>query len=334
MTDQFTKFLLWEATSRDTIDFKKIYVDMADDLVAGLLLSQIVYWYLPNKQGESKLRVHKDGYDWIAKGREDWYEEIRISPKQFDRAAKILEDKGMIAKTNYRFNAMRTVHIRLKQDEFMAAWAAQIEQQDAPVFTKGEDRSLPKVNSGLDESVRPLTETTAETTAEIDGASPEAASEQSNSRKDPDFLPPADEQMQLLFGGLTDPKGGSRYDQAEKDLQRSGWDIKSKPIKDAAIHFLAATGWEVPSADGIRRDWLKTFREHVKEFGTGQLHSLYSEVIKKATYDLFRPGSFTNGMSAIKNARSSDRKHVADDWMNDPQYRTFAELETEDYKPW
>jgi hypothetical protein len=334
MTDQFTKFLLWEATSRDTIDFKKIYVDMADDLVAGLLLSQIVYWYLPNKQGESKLRVHKDGFDWIAKGREDWYEEIRISAKQFDRAAKILEQKDLIAKSHYRFNGLRTVHIRLKQDKFMAAWLAQIEAQDAPVFTKGEDRSLPKGKTEVDESVRPLTESTAKTTTEIDGASPEAEIEQPNSRKEPDFLPPADEQMTLLFGGLTNPDGGERYERAEHDLQRSGWDIRKKVIKDAAIHFLAATGWAVPNATSIRRDWIKTLGEHVTEFKTADLYSLSGEVVRTAKFDLSRPGSFTNAMSAIKNARSSDRKHVADDWMNDPQYQTFAELETEDYKPW
>jgi hypothetical protein len=52
-------FLAWEAASRDTIDFKKIYVDMADDLVAGLLLSQVVYWFLPDRNGNLKLRVRR-----------------------------------------------------------------------------------------------------------------------------------------------------------------------------------------------------------------------------------------------------------------------------------
>jgi len=68
-SNEWSNFLLWETASRDTVDFKTIYVDMADDLVAGLLLSQIVYWYLPSKEGRSKLRVFKDGYYWIAKTR-------------------------------------------------------------------------------------------------------------------------------------------------------------------------------------------------------------------------------------------------------------------------
>src|SRR5699024_12159927 len=91
-------FLYWEQASEDTIDFKRIYVDVAGDILAGLLLSQIIYWHLPNKSGEQKLRVEKDGHLWIAKGRSEWFEEIRLTARQFDRASKILEDKGLIEK--------------------------------------------------------------------------------------------------------------------------------------------------------------------------------------------------------------------------------------------
>ena len=79
--NEWSDFLLWETASRDTIDFKTIYVDMAGDLIAGLMLSQIIYWYLPAKDGSSKLRICRDNYYWIAKGREDWWDEIRISKK-------------------------------------------------------------------------------------------------------------------------------------------------------------------------------------------------------------------------------------------------------------
>ena len=142
----FEKFLLWEAKSRDTVDFKKIYVDIAGDLVAGLLLSQLIYWYLPNDKGETKLRVEKDGYLWIAKGREDWWEEIRITPKQFDRASSILIKKGVIEKAYFRFDGLRTIHIRLDYDRFMELWEAQLElpaidQRGNPVLPFGETRN-------------------------------------------------------------------------------------------------------------------------------------------------------------------------------------------------
>jgi hypothetical protein len=60
---------VWEMASRDTIEIKRCYVDIAGDLVSGVLLSQIVYWHLPNKEDKSKRQVqHKSCY-WIAKVR-------------------------------------------------------------------------------------------------------------------------------------------------------------------------------------------------------------------------------------------------------------------------
>ncbi len=169
--NSFEKFLFWEAKSRDTIDFKKIYVDIADDLIAGLLLSQIIYWYLPDEKGNTKLRVEKSGYLWIAKERGDWYEEVRISPKQFDRASGILIEKGIIIKDHFRFNGMRTVHLRLDYDRFMELWESQMDapaipQRSTPQFPKGEDRNSPKVKTGVDQRGRPLTESTTESTTE------------------------------------------------------------------------------------------------------------------------------------------------------------------------
>lgn len=179
------EFLRWEQASQDTIDFKKIYVDVAEDLVAGLLLSQIVYWNLPNKEGKTKLRVKIDGELWLAKGREDWFEEIRISPKQFDRASKILLEKGIIEKKIKKFDGLATIHIKLNFDvllklidsvlnhtpkndgmEEMAVSedSVGIDQRVKGEFTKGEKGNLPKVKRGIDQRVKPITENTTKTT--------------------------------------------------------------------------------------------------------------------------------------------------------------------------
>src|SRR5262245_57447695 len=71
----FEQFLLWERASRDTLEVKRLYVDMAGDLVAGVMLSQIIYWHLPNRDGYAKLQVQREGKRWLAKGRADWWEE-------------------------------------------------------------------------------------------------------------------------------------------------------------------------------------------------------------------------------------------------------------------
>jgi len=178
-------FLKWEGASRDTVDFKMIYVDMAGDLVAGLLLSQIIYWYLPSKKGQSKLRVFKDGFYWIAKARHEWWDEIRLKPRQIDRAVAILEKKGIIATHLYRFNNAPTSHLRIDKDGFLNAWDVALArfnetgkseppsdpfspnlQLDLTDSSNADDET---VKSDLPESVESLTETTidfSEITAE------------------------------------------------------------------------------------------------------------------------------------------------------------------------
>jgi hypothetical protein len=114
MTSQ--EFLIWEQFTRDTIDFKKIYVDISGDIVTGLLLSQIIYWNLPNSEGKTKLRVLIDNELWLAKGREDWWDECRISSKQFDRSISILESKKIVETKLKKFNGSPTKHIKLNLD--------------------------------------------------------------------------------------------------------------------------------------------------------------------------------------------------------------------------
>ena len=106
-------FLLWEMRSRDCIKVKRCYIDIAADLEAGVLLSQIIYWHLPDKEGEQKLSVQRDGHWWLAKAREDWWNECRLTPKQFDRAIRHLEAKHLIVAQVYKWQRVNTKHIRV-----------------------------------------------------------------------------------------------------------------------------------------------------------------------------------------------------------------------------
>lgn len=87
-------------------------IDMTGDLIAGMLLDRIMYWFSAGEDGKRRVRVVRDGYYWLVKQRTDWYDEIRISPKQYDRAAKILAEKGLIHTAKYRFNGVIQIHIR------------------------------------------------------------------------------------------------------------------------------------------------------------------------------------------------------------------------------
>ena len=166
MTLSFNDFLRWEEADQDSINVKRMYIDIAGDLIAGILLSQIVYWHLPSKRdGQTKLRVKKEGELWLAKGRDEWWDECRITPRQFDRALGILLEKGIVEKKRFRFGGSPTIHIRLIPEVLMQYIESQLGGVNS-ILTKGENPTLQNVKMEVDESVKTLTENTTEITTE------------------------------------------------------------------------------------------------------------------------------------------------------------------------
>ncbi len=168
-------FINWEDASRDTIDFKKVYVDLAGDLVAGLLLSQIIYWHLPKSRdrSQSRLQVERDGHLWLAKAHAEWWDECRLSVKQVKRAMKILAQEELVVVAYYQFAGMRTTHIRIDWDNFLPKLEELLErptgrdQRGRPESTKGTDRKDPNGPTGEAQRARLYTENTTENTTEI-----------------------------------------------------------------------------------------------------------------------------------------------------------------------
>ncbi|MDC2867527.1 hypothetical protein [Bacillus sp. BP-3] len=145
-----------ETFARSGYMVRLAYVDITEDLIAGILLGQIVYWYMPNEQGKSKLRVKKNNEFWLAKGREDWKDEIRITPKQYDRAIKILINKGFVEVQKFKFNGAPTNHIKLNISE--------VTERVKSILTFGENPISPLGKMELTETVNSLTEITTEIT--------------------------------------------------------------------------------------------------------------------------------------------------------------------------
>lgn len=122
------------------------YVDIAGDLIAGALLGQILYWFGAGKDGKSRAKIVKDGFLWIAKTRADWWDEIRISPKQYDRAAKILKEKGFIEIKTFKFYGNPTTHIRIIPEAINAAIDAWKHEQVKTILPEGEEPAAPGFN--------------------------------------------------------------------------------------------------------------------------------------------------------------------------------------------
>ncbi len=169
---EFERFLLWERSSRDTIEVKRVYIDMAGDLVAGIVLSQIIYWHLPSRDGRTRLRVKRDGHLWLAKGRADWWDECRVSPKQADRALALLAERGLVEVRLFRFAGAPTKHVRIVPDAFLRGWAAHLgagpgdfDQSAKSISPIREGPSSPAGNADFARRGRTYnTETTTETT--------------------------------------------------------------------------------------------------------------------------------------------------------------------------
>jgi hypothetical protein len=120
-------FLQWEAASRDTIDVKRIYIDITGDLAAGVLLSQIIYWYLPIHSGgpirlsQAECGVELEGQWWLVKKRTEWWHECRLTDRQFDHYSAILIKKGFISTRVARFRGNPMLHIHLELERIIDA---------------------------------------------------------------------------------------------------------------------------------------------------------------------------------------------------------------------
>ena len=185
MTEQELTVKVEYAFSHEFNHTLHAYIDITKDLIAGTLLSQILYWFSPDRNGQRKVKIIKDGNYWLAKKRDEWYEEIRISPKQYDRAVAVLVAEGFVETKKYKFDGSPTTHIRPLYNNINTALAEWKEEKAKDVlsgdipngendidetgnwnFPKGQIPTIPNGENDIDETGNSLTETTAETKPE------------------------------------------------------------------------------------------------------------------------------------------------------------------------
>ena len=150
--DSFQEFMSMESRIVNGFKVRTMYVDIVDDLVAGILLSQIIYWYSPQKSSDNKhankLRVKRNGHMWIAKQRDEWYNEIRISTYQYDGAKERLIEQDLIEVKNLMFDGKKTQHIRLKEKNFLNAVKEYINKKDPKNADMTGSSKKPKTGLG------------------------------------------------------------------------------------------------------------------------------------------------------------------------------------------
>jgi hypothetical protein len=169
--DEMTALELERFANRGTF-VKQAYVDAAGEIVAGYLLSQIMYWHA---DGGSKLAVERDGEKWLAKRREDWQAEIRMSPRQYDRAIGVLKRKKLVEVKLFHFNGLTTPHIRPLGDNILAAAKKAVREMEEPVSPNMQNVDAPSVSPNMqngNEEEKPV----LHKTSNVDGARDEPVS--------------------------------------------------------------------------------------------------------------------------------------------------------------
>jgi hypothetical protein len=122
-TLSFEDYLRVEATGQRTVALKLVHIDMAGDLIAGVLLSQLVYWHSPNREtGEPRLSFERDGHRWLRKSYDEWHDECRLTVAQARRAVEKLLERGLVETHVWRHDGTPTLHLRIVGEAFMAAF--------------------------------------------------------------------------------------------------------------------------------------------------------------------------------------------------------------------
>lgn len=159
---EFLSFQAWRKDSK-TVAFKGIYVDLTDgNIKAALLLSQIIYWFLPDATGKPKPCVKRNGKYWICKNRSDWWDEIRINADQYDDAIRVLEHLGFVERRRMLFANKVTCAISLNVKYLFKKIREIVAMQAALRMDQNEDSEVEMAEAGLGE----IDETEADETVE------------------------------------------------------------------------------------------------------------------------------------------------------------------------
>jgi len=156
---------------QEVVYLQKAYLRHFSNPSAAIVLSQINYWYKPDKLGRPKLRVVKDGVYWLAKSSGDFADECALTVRKVDVAIQVLKDAGLIEVEVHRFNGVPTRHIRVLEAEGKAMLVTDAAVRPALNNVHVVSETTRKVFQNYLEGEY-ITESTAETTTETTLAEP------------------------------------------------------------------------------------------------------------------------------------------------------------------
>jgi len=126
-----TKFerAILEDKAHEKIMIDKIYLGMCNgDWNAGIILTRLIYWYKPDKNMRTKIRIKDKDGEWICKSINEWREETLLSERKVKEGLKHLLELNIIRKKIKKFNAIPTLHFQINQEIFLQKYEEYLEK--------------------------------------------------------------------------------------------------------------------------------------------------------------------------------------------------------------
>lgn len=119
--------LLTRAHRKIMID--EIYLGMCNgDWNAGIILTRLIYWYKPDKNMRTKIRIKDKDGEWICKSINEWREETLLSERKVKEGLKHLLELNIIRKKIKKFNSIPTLHFQINQEIFLQKYEEYLEK--------------------------------------------------------------------------------------------------------------------------------------------------------------------------------------------------------------
>ncbi|MCZ2078459.1 MAG: helix-turn-helix transcriptional regulator [Bryobacterales bacterium] len=111
-------YLASQTEKYDRFGVGRLYIDITGHLTDGIIFSRLMYWFAPSTKGKPRTKVSRDGYRWVARNYDQWWEECRVDERTARASVKRMVDSGLLIKAVYKFGKKPTTHLRINWQTF------------------------------------------------------------------------------------------------------------------------------------------------------------------------------------------------------------------------
>jgi hypothetical protein len=188
--------------SRDHHDNRGVFVELwvldlvQNDYPAAFLLSQLMWWAQPAKDGRPKLTYRRDGELWLVRPDDGWHDELRLTARQVEQAKRRLKKAGLVVTRRVQRGTAVVTAMRPNFDAIR-------EQADTGTEYTRSRSSGPDTRDRVVPDLRDRGQSSSSITTTPLQPAPDGAEESRSARPSPRPSPQADDLPGSADAGLT-----------------------------------------------------------------------------------------------------------------------------------